>query len=221
MGSQLCALGSLDRVCQMTLHIQLLSRVRAWSLARPHLPAPAPKENQRSLTADLRSSLKFQPPLHRQRAGTFQSRLLLHRFSGAEAKALQMTRTHGFVSVCVAPRADQGGVDDGLVEVLIVVQHPRRISWKTVGRIFDKEGQKSVNVKLRNPSHFLFDLCKIHARASGLSTMRETFVPPVLVIPPPLSSAGRVYDGSFSSIASRQERAAGEDCPQTGQVSAI
>ena len=35
-------------------------------------------------------------------------------------RALQMTQT-GFASVCVAPGADQGGVDDELVEVLVVV----------------------------------------------------------------------------------------------------
>ena len=59
-----------------------------------------------------------------------------------------MTRTQGFISVCVA--LDQGGVDSGLVEVLVVVQHSRRISWKTFGRLFDEEGQKSVNVELQS-----------------------------------------------------------------------
>ena len=63
--------------------------------------------------------------------------------------------------VC-SPGAGQIGVDDGLVEALLVVRHPRRISWTTFGRILDEEGQKSVNVEVldlglltRNPTHFL------------------------------------------------------------------
>ena len=107
-----------------------------------------------------------QPSQYQQRAYTSQSRLLPHHLtSGAETgtflaypvssrlmsivgEALQTTRTHGFVSVWVAPWADQGGVDNGLVEVLIVVRHPRRISWKTSGRILNEEGRKGVNVEL-------------------------------------------------------------------------
>ena len=38
-------------------------------------------------------------------------------------------------------------MDGGLVEVL-VVGHPRRVSWTISGRIPDEEGQKSVNVEL-------------------------------------------------------------------------
>ena len=57
-------------------------------------------------------------------------------------EALQTTRMHGFVSVWVAPWADQGGVEKGLVEVLVVVRHPRRIAWKMFGRILDEEGRK-------------------------------------------------------------------------------
>ena len=56
---------------------------------------------------------------------------------------LQTTRTHGFGLVCVAPGADQDGMDDELVEVLVVVRHPRRISRIRLGRTFfnvDDEG---------------------------------------------------------------------------------
>jgi hypothetical protein len=79
------------------------------------------------------------------------------------------------------------------------------------GRVFDEKGQKSVNMELLGPelygtrltfSHFLFiDFYKIQDHPSGFSTTRETLVPHVFVSPPPPSSAGRVYDGSFSSIA--------------------
>ena len=57
-------------------------------------------------------------------------------------RALQTTRT-GFASVCVALGADQGGMDDGLVEVLVVVRYPQRISGTTFGQAFsDDEGQR-------------------------------------------------------------------------------
>ena len=56
--------------------------------------------------------------------------------------SLQTTWT-GFVSECVAPGADQGGVDDRSVDVLVVVRHLWRISWTTFGRAFsDDEGQR-------------------------------------------------------------------------------
>ena len=54
-----------------------------------------------------------------------------------------MAWTHSFVLVCVASGADYGSVDGGLVEVLVVVQHPRQISWTTFGRILDEEEKKS------------------------------------------------------------------------------
>jgi hypothetical protein len=75
---------------------------------------------------------------------------------------------------------------------------------KPLDESLTRKGKRVVNGRIiRNPSlSFLFvDFYKIHGRASGLSTMRETLVPHVLVIPPPSSSSGRVYDGSFSSIA--------------------
>ncbi|KIJ97513.1 hypothetical protein K443DRAFT_105568, partial [Laccaria amethystina LaAM-08-1] len=67
---------------------------------------------------DLHSSLKFKPPLHRQRACTSQSRLFPHQLSSVNpwpisvssrlmsivGRALQTTRGNGFVSVCVALR---------------------------------------------------------------------------------------------------------------------
>ena len=80
----------------------------------------------------------------------------------------------------------------------------RRISLITFGQIFDEGVQKSVNVESLGPelyrtgltfSHFLFvDSFKMQGRALGLSAMRETLVPRVLVTPPP-------DDGSLSSIA--------------------
>ena len=92
--------------------------------------------------------------------------------------AIQTTRTRGFVLVCVAPGSGQGGVDNE-TEVL-VVRHPRRILWKTFGRIFDEQGQKSLlgpelyGTRL-SLSHVLFvDFYKIQWSAPGLSTTRET-----------------------------------------------
>ena len=103
----------------MTLHIQLISQVRARPLASPHSPAFSPKRNlERSTTAGLRGSLKFHP-LHLQHACSSQFRLLPHPlFPGVEVKyarglfrcppptdvdrwkALQPKRTNTFVSVC-------------------------------------------------------------------------------------------------------------------------
>jgi hypothetical protein len=110
-----------------------------------------------------------------------------------------MTRT-GVVSVWVTPGADQGGMDDVLVEVLSVFRHPRRISWTTVQRIFD-EGHKwsfwdrNYGTRLTSLHFFFVDFYKIRGRASLLSTTRDTNVRHVVVIPPHSSSAGRVYDG--------------------------
>ena len=73
---------------------------------------------------------------------------LVSRLMSLVARALLATWTHGLVSVCVAPGVDQSGVDDGLVEVLVVVRHPRRMSWTMLGRIFDEKGQRNMNVEL-------------------------------------------------------------------------
>ena len=67
-------------------------------------------------------------------------------------------------------------MDDGLVEVLVVVRDPRRLMWTTFGRFFNEEGQKSANVELLGQnymafSHFLFiHFNKIQVCALGLST---------------------------------------------------
>ena len=115
---------------QMSLHIPLLSQVPARSLAPPHSPAPSLRRHRWSTSANLRRSLKFHPPLHRQRACTSQSRLL----------------------------------------------------------------------PIRSLAHFLaFPLRRL--LQDPLSTTRKTLVPHVLVIPPPSSSAGRVYHCSLRSIA--------------------
>lgn len=108
----------------MTLHIQLVSQVQAQSLAPSHLPA--------SLLLLTESNGQQQPtfavpsestPPHQQRAYTSQSRLLVHHLSSVlkpRPSRVQMTRKHGFVPVCVAPRRI---VDNGLVDALVVVPH--------------------------------------------------------------------------------------------------
>ena len=72
--------------------------------------------------------------MHRQRACTSKSRLLPYDLStGAEAYfsllPTDVDRSEGppddtdtrLRFGCVAPEADQGGMDDGLVEVLVIV----------------------------------------------------------------------------------------------------
>ena len=126
-------------------------------------------------------------------------------------RGLQTMRTHGFVSGCVAPGADRGGVDNRLVEVLVVVRHPWRILWTMSGPTFsDDEGQKgwmlSCRVEcIRNPAHFLaFPLRQLlQDPRSSFRPLNDTkdARPHVLVTPPPSSAAGSVYDSSLSSIA--------------------
>ena len=140
----------------MILHILVCSP------ACPHLPAPSPKRNQWSTTADLHSSLDPPllctsnaptPPNPNCSSTTFpmpdlqQINLCSWPISASAqmmsivGRALQMTRTRSFVSVCVARGADQGSMDDGLDEALVVIRHPWRMSWTTFGRVFNVEGK--------------------------------------------------------------------------------
>ena len=106
--------------------------------------------------------------------------------------------------------ADHGSVDHGLVEVLVVLQHPRRISWTTFGRIFDEEEQRGERGVagagiILNPTHFLsFFLCRLlQDSRSSFRPLNDTTDarPSCACYPSYSSSAGRVYDCSLSSIA--------------------
>ena len=116
-------------------------------------------------TAGPRRSLKFHPLLHHQRACNSQSRLLPHHLSWVLKPSMFLAYLSGLLpdvapwegpsddtdprlrfGVC-SPGAGLGGVDGGLVEVLIV-WHPRRISWTMFGRIRNEE---ALNVELQGP----------------------------------------------------------------------
>ena len=83
------------------------------------------------------------------------------RLMSIVGRALQTTRTHGFGLMCVALGANQGGVDDELVEGLVTVQHPRQYRGYGLDEPFwmtrDKEGgcQPAGAQCIWNPTYFL------------------------------------------------------------------
>ena len=173
----------------MTLHSQLLSPVRALSLARSHPPAPSRKRNQRSTTADLGSSLRFHP-LHWQRPN-------LDCSPTTSPRALKPSIFLGHFSV---PPTD---ADRGRIKVAWTMD------WLRFSSLFGIHGEycgqrleaKECECRVAGPElcgFLAFSLRPLQQDQRScfrpLNT-REALVPRVLVIPPSLSSAGKVYDG--------------------------